>query len=173
MAHAPEKVREARRLFVVERMALPSIEVAIGVKASTVSRWKRKAKAGGDDWDLARKACLVAGEGLGPIMAATAERFVSIASQQMERIDALREIESEESPAPEKIVSMLASLADSMTKAVGAAGRLAPHVTQLGVAQDVLARMADFVEREFPEHAPAFLEILEPFGAELTAAYGG
>ena len=171
MAHDPALRREARRRYVIERESLPTIERGIGVKASTVSRWKRDAKASGDDWELARKAHLVAGEGLGPIMAATAERFVTIASAQMDRIDEL--VRSEDPPAPETVVGMLTSLADSMSKAVGAAGRLAPHITQLGVAQDVLRRLAAFVEHEYPEHAPAFIEILEPFGVELASAYGG
>lgn len=171
MAHPADKKREARRRYVIERLSLPGVEAAIGVRASTISKWKREAKAGGDDWEQARKAHLVAGEGLESIMAATAERFVTLASTQMDRIDERLKAEPDLDPAG--VVMLLASLSDAMSKAVSAAGRLAPRISQLGVAQDVLQRQAAFVEARFPEHVEAFLEILKPFSLELAKAYDG
>ena len=170
MAHAPELKRQARQRYVVERMALPAIEAAIGVKASTLSQWKRAALSSGDDWEQARKAHLVAGEGLESIMSATAERFVTLASAQMDRIDEF--VRANPDYPPNEIVGMLSSLSDAMTKAVSAAGRLAPRMSQLGVAEDVLRRQSAFIEQRYPQHAEAFVEILAPFGRELAEAYG-
>lgn len=173
MAHAPEAKREARRLYVIERLALPAIETAIGVKASTVSRWKREAKTAGDDWQLAREAHLIAGQGLDAIMAATAERYVAVATKALAAIErAIDACGEDEFADPEALVKSLTALSDGMAKMTASAGRLAPRISQLGVAQDVLRRLADFVERRFPEHGEAFVEILEPFGAELSEAFG-
>ena len=51
------------------------------------------------------------------------------------------------------------------------AKRFAPKVSELGVAQDVMAKLLDFVREEFPHHSAAILEIIEPFGARLTEIY--
>lgn len=157
--------REARRRYVIERQALPTIAAAIGVSEGTVSRWKRAALASGDDWQGRRQAHLVAGEGLESVVAATVEDFVMLAQAT---IVALKGQED----APEKRAQTLASLADAMGKMVSAAGRLAPKTSELGVAQDVIRRLGKFIAEHHPEHATAFLEILEPFGAELAEAYG-
>ena len=36
---------------------------------------------------------------------------------------------------------------------------------------DVLKRMAEFIEKRFPQHKEAFVEILAPFGKELSSTY--
>ena len=142
MAHGPEKKREARRLYVIERRSLPTISKAIGVKPSTLSQWKRKAKAAGDDWQAAREAHLVAGQGLESIMAATAERFVQLATQLMNQIErAIDASPDGEIANPGELVQMMTALSDAMTKMVASAGKLAPKVSELGVAQDVVRRL--------------------------------
>ncbi len=40
------------------------------------------------------------------------------------------------------------------------------------MATDVAKRLAEFVRTNYPQHAPAFAEILGPFGDELAKAYG-
>jgi len=68
----------------------------------------------------------------------------------------------------EERVKMFASLADSFNKTVSAAGRIAPRISELGVAMDVVKRLGDFVARYHPDAAPALLEVLEPFGEHLA-----
>lgn len=170
MAHAPEKRSEARRRFVIDRESLPAIEKAIGVKASTLSRWKRAAKASGDDWDMMRQAHLLAGDGLEAVVSGVAEQFATLAARMMDR---LRDIAKDEDVEPAALVTLMTQLSDATTKMVSSAGKLAPRISQLGVAHDVLERLAEFTAREYPEHGEAIVELLEPFAAELTRAYEG
>ena len=165
MAYSADKKKTARELFIFKRQALPTIALALGVPVSTIRRWKRQALDLSDNWEVMRSGHLIAGQGLEAILSSTIEDFV-IASQ-----DTIREIKAT-SGDPDKKVRQLVSLADAMSKAVSSVARLAPKISELGVAQDVLKRLADFVAADHPHHADAFLEILEPFGAEIAKAYG-
>ena len=66
----------------------------------------------------------------------------------------------------------MASLSDAFNKMVASAGRVAPKISELGVANDVLQRQAEFIREFYPQHAAAFLEIIEPFGERLVEVYG-
>ena len=169
MAHSADKKREARRRYVIEREALPTIERAIGVKASTLSRWKRDAKADGDDWEVMRRAHLLAGDGLEATVSEVTEQFALLAARMMDRI---KEVAKDEKVEPAALVSLMTQLSDATTKMVSSTGKLAPRMSELGIALDVLGRLSTFVEREYPEHGAAIVEILAPFGAELQRAYG-
>jgi len=37
---------------------------------------------------------------------------------------------------------------------------------------EVLTKLSDFIRENYPQFAPAFVEILEPFGEELSRYYG-
>lgn len=82
----------------------------------------------------------------------------------------LDEIKTGDHTTQEK-VGMLVSLSDAMTKMAASAKRFAPKVSELGVAQDVMAKLLDFVRDQFPQHAAAILEIIEPFGERLAEIY--
>lgn len=164
MAYSPDKKKKAREFYVFKRQSMPTIALALGVKVTALRRWKREALARSDDWDAARSGHLVAGQGLEAIVAATIEDFVILTQATIEDI-------KEAKGQPDVRVKQLVALADAMTKAVAAAGRLTPRISELGVAQDVLKRLADFVSGEYPQHGDAFLEILEPFGAEIAKVY--
>mgnify|MGYP001800054859 FL=1 len=166
MARNAENRRLARLRFVYQGENLPTIAEALGVSVQTISRYKRQAKADGDDWPLARQADLMAGRGLDAIVGETTDQLVRVSQRVMQQLEADDQME------PDKVVRLLGSLADSMTKAVSASGRLAPKVSQLGVAQDVLRRLADYVAQHHPDQADLFLEMLQEFGDELAEAYG-
>lgn len=161
---ADEKRRKARSDYVFRRMMQSTIAVTLGVSEATVGRWKKAAKEAGDDWDKARSAHVLAGEGVEVVVSTVVEDFM-IQAQSI-----LDEIKDGNHTAPEK-VSMLVALSDAMTKMAASAKRFAPRVSELGVAQDVMAKMLEFVREEFPHHAPAILEIIEPFGARLAEIY--
>jgi transposase-like protein len=165
MAHGADIQREARRRYVADRQSLPIIALAIGVSESTVARWKRTARSTGDNWDAARAAGTVAGDGLDTLIADLIQDYVI---QHQAAIDALKDAKDME---PAERAQILASLADALSKTVSSAGRLSPKLSKLGVAMDVLKLMGDFVTRHYPHHAPALLEILEPFGAKLAELY--
>lgn len=164
MAYSAAQKKKARHGYVFERLALATIAVTLGVPLSTVRRWKREASARSDDWDVARSAHLIGGQGLESVIGSTVEDFALMAQATMEKMKSTKY-------EPDEIVKMMASLADSTNKMIAASGRLTPKISQLGVAQDVLQRLTNFVQEDFPHHADAFLEILEPFGYELAKAY--
>ncbi len=157
--------RKARADYVYRRMNGTTISSLYEIHPSTFARWKKQAKAEGDDWGLARSASLIAGEGIDAVVASVVEDFMMQAQALMNNIKT-------EDLTVEQRVKHLVSLADAMTKMTSAAGKLAPKISELGVAQDVIREMLDFVRKEYPHHATAILEILEPFGERLTGIYG-
>lgn len=156
--------RRARSDYVNRRMMQSTIAAAYSISEATVGRWKKAAKEAGDDWDLARRAHVIAGEGVEVVASAVIEDFFIQAQAVMANI---RKSDGD----PEKQVAMLASLADSTTKMAAASKRFAPKISELGVAQDVIAKFFDFVKVNFPQHAAVILEIIDPFGALLPEIY--
>ena len=164
MARDAEKAREARRRYVLDRQQLPTIAIGLGVSTATVRRWKSAAREAGDDWDAARAAATVSGEGFDALIVSVVEDYVI---QHQSTIEELKTAEL----APAEKAKVLAALADSFNKTVKAAGRMSPKISELGVAMDVLQRLGDFVHEAFPQHGAAFVEILEPFGERIAAEY--
>lgn len=165
MTTGDDKKRQARKDFVFGRQSIPTIALSLGVSESTVRRWKRDAKATGNDWDIARSSAMVAGEGMEAAVSNLIEEFV------VQFQVALEQTKTEEGiPAGER-VKLLTSLGDAFNKMVSSAGRVAPKISELGVAHDVLQRLAEFIAAEYPQHSDAFLEVLEPFGERLVEAY--
>ena len=166
MAAGAEKKRQARRRYIFDRQSIPTIAVALGVSQSSISRWKRDAKTKGDDWSAARSAHMVAGQGLEAVVSDVVEEFVTLFQATIEDIKTSEKLDASDR------VKLMASLSDAFNKMVASAGRVAPKISELGVANDVLMRLADFVHADFPQHNNAFGEILQPFGEKLTEVYG-
>ena len=162
MAHDDNKRREARKLYVHERKPLTLIALAIDVPERTIRRWKDDGAKRGDNWDEARAASSIAADGLEGFMAEVIENFATMYRATLEDLKNKTDL-----PVDER-VKMFASLADSFNKTVSAAGRIAPRISELGVAMDVVKRLGDFVARYHPDAAPALLEVLEPFGEHLA-----
>lgn len=156
--------RKARSDYVHRRMMQSTIAAAYGISEATVGRWKKAAKEKGDDWDKARTAHVIAGEGVEVVVSSVVEDFM-IQAQAI-----LDEIKVGTHTTQEK-VGMLVSLSDAMTKMAASAKRFAPKVSELGVAQDVMAKLLEFVRENFPQHSAAILEIIEPFGERLAEIY--
>lgn len=164
MSARDEVKRKARSDYVYRRMMQSTIAAAYGISEATVGRWKKAAKEAGDDWDKARTAHVIAGEGVEVVVSSVVEDFM-IQAQAI-----LDEIRDGHHTTKEK-VDMLVSISDAMTKMAAAAKRFAPKVSEFGVAQDVMAKLLDFVRENFPQHSAAILEIIEPFGERLAALY--
>lgn len=71
-----EKRRKARSDYVYRRMMQSTIAAALGVSEAIVGRWKRAAKDAGDDWDKARTAHVIAGEGVEVVVSTVVEDFM-------------------------------------------------------------------------------------------------
>lgn len=172
MAADTDKKRQARSEFIYKRKTLAMIGLSVGVSANTVGRWKRSAKSAGDNWETARAAHMIAGEGLDAVITTVVEEFMIMAQSAIEdlKIDGKKD-RSDQLPI-DKRIAMMTSLADAMTKMTASAGKLAPKISELGVAQDVIMRLMEFVRDNYPEHAPILLQISEPFSEHLVEAYG-
>ena len=172
MAADSDKKRQARSEYIYKRKTLAMIGLSVGVSAGSVGRWKRAAKAMGDDWDTARAAHMIAGEGLDAVITTVVEEFMIMAQAAIEELKGDAAKDKDDQMPIDKRIAMMTSLADAMTKMTVSAGKLAPKISELGVAQDVILRLIEFVKEHYPAHAPILLEIAEPFTEHLVEAYG-
>lgn len=162
MAYSKETRAQARSLYVHSRYSLPTISVTLDVATGTISRWKADARAQGDDWDIARSAATMQGEGFKKLVSDAVEGFTIMFQATVNQLE-----QTEDMPPADK-AKVMASLADSFSKTMNSAGRASPELSKLGIATDVLKRLGEFVRKEYPVHQDAFLEILEPFGMSLA-----
>jgi len=162
MAYGRATRAEARTLFVHSRLPVASVALKIGVPQATVSRWKSEARGDGDDWDIARSAATMAGEGFEAVISSAVEEFTVMFQTTMIGLKEDPDLKHEDK------AKLMASLADSFSKIVKAAGRASPKIAKLGVAIFVLKALAEFIKDRFPEHADAFQDVLEPFGVEIS-----
>lgn len=123
MSASDDLRRKARSDYVYRRMTLATIAVAYGKSEATLGRWKKSAREAGDDWDKARTAHVIAGEGVEVVVSSVVEDFM-IQAQAI-----LDEIKTGDHTTQEK-VAMLVSLSDAMTKMAASAKRFAPKVSR-------------------------------------------
>lgn len=166
MAHSDEVRRAVRAAYVFDQLSLEMAALKHDVPFATVRNWRRADKELGDDWDKARSAQMIAGGGIEDVVRQT----LAIVVQQVQAT--VQSIQDAPDMSPAVKVDMLASLADAYNKLMAASRRMMPETDKLAVATDVAKRMAEFVRANYPQHAPAFAEILGPFGDELARAYG-
>lgn len=164
MASNDEIRRRARSDYVFRRLTAATIAAAYGVSEVTVGRWKKRAKEGGDDWDMARTAAVMSGQGGDVVTSIVLEEYMLQAQQLLHEIKAGQlDIEAK--------VKLMASLADSTTKMVAAASRAAPKLSELGVAQAVVEELVDFVREKFPHHIETIQELLGPFADHISQRF--
>lgn len=168
MAHASEKRTQLRGLYVYQRLPMETACAKLGVPRTTANRWKADAKASGDDWDSVRAAVALGDESFSVLGRRLLEDYLV---QHQYTMDALRDDADKKISAMQR-AEILASLSDSFNKTMASFKRLAPELNRQAIALDAMQRMASFAQKRFPQHVPALLELLEPFGEELARAYG-
>ncbi len=166
MAHSDDTRRAVRAAFVFDQLGLEIAAVKNDVPVATARRWISEARKAGDDWEKARAAQMMAGGGVEAIARQTMAMF----SQQAQATMQMLQEDTQLSPLDRG--KALASLADSFTKLVSANSRLMPETDKLAVAMDVVKRLRDFIQSNYPQHGGAFAEVLMPFGEEIARAYG-
>lgn len=164
MAHAPEVRAAVRRTYVSERQPLEAAAERHGISYNTARQWKRTAKEQGDDWDRARSAARMAAGGLGDLTTQVLEEFALLFQSTMEQIG------SSEFDGIQKAEAM-SRLADAYTKTMKAAGGGDSKIAKLATAMEVLEKLVAFIQQHYPQHGTALLEVLEPFGEELSKSY--
>lgn len=167
MAHPPEKRLELRSAY-IGGLPLEAAADKAEVPYGTARNWYRDAKAEGDDWDKFRAASLiVAGGGIEQAMG----RIIAAGLMRCEALlDKLDEPGNEIPPA--EAVKAMATLGDTVAKLRASGKTLMPEADKLGIAMDVLKRLAVYIQENHPQQAGAFGELLPVFGLELARAYG-
>ncbi|TXH36307.1 MAG: DUF1804 family protein [Rhodospirillaceae bacterium] len=165
MAHGPETVAKVRALYVHDRLNLDAIADRLDIGIATARRWKAKAEAEGDDWERARSAARMAGDGTQLIAQMILEDYLTLHQATVEGVKA------DPSISPIDKAEILSRLADAFTKTMAAIGKASPQLSRLSVATDVLQRFAKFVGDGHPHLAESLLEVIEPFAAELAKEY--
>ena len=166
MAHPDETRLKVRNAYVRGRMALADAAEEASVSIASAKAWKKWAKDNGDDWDMARSAARLAAGGLGDMTTEVLESFILQFKRSMEELHTDTELRAADR------AEVLARLSDSYVKTMRAASASNNNLARLSVALEVLELFGQFIQAKYPHHAPAFVEVLEPFGAELGKHYG-
>lgn len=166
MAYSAEIREQARTYYCRNAVTCQQAAAYIKVSVPTFMSWKKKAKADGDDWDLHRQAKRLASGGMGDLTTEVLEDFSVQFKHVMESLRNDKEL-----PAVER-AETLAKLSDAYVKTINAASKSHAGLNHLAAALEVLEDLATFVQTTYPHFAESFLEILEPFGAELSKKHG-
>lgn len=168
MAKSPESKAAVRAAYVYRKLPLAQCINGIKPKVSpdTARRWKAQAKLAGDDWDRARAASRLAGQGAEAVTQAVLEDFVALFSETITALKDDLEID------PLKKAEAISRLSDAYHKTMAAISRGNGKLSKLALSMEVVEKLALFIQASYPRHANAFLEVLEPFGEELNKAYG-
>lgn len=156
-----------RQQYVYGRENLTAISRNTGVDVTTITRWKRKAAADGDDWDKARLANSIAGDGARAVAARFMEDFILLVQATTDSIK-----KKSSGMTDQQKVDALAKLADAFGKMTASVRRTLPEINELAVALQVMQMLLKFVQAHYPKHAAAFSEVLEPFADELAKQFG-
>ncbi|MDL2266781.1 DUF1804 family protein [Desulfovibrio sp. OttesenSCG-928-G15] len=162
MAHSAATRSALRAAYVFDRLPLEQAALRVSVAIGTAARWKKQARAAGDDWDKVRAANSLAGGGVEDVARQMLTDYMQQHQAMMEGIIALPAAEAGQK------VTLLASLADSFNKIVAACRRVLPETNELAIALETLKLFREFVVESHPHNAETFAEILEPFGVYLA-----
>lgn len=166
MAHKPETKAAARAAFVHEALNLEVIAGRFKVSLGTISRWKREAGGKGDDWDKARAAARLSGQGAEAVTTAVLEDFVLLFQSTLSEIKASTDV------PPLAKAEAISRLSDAYNKTMSAVSKGAPKLNKLAVAMEVLNLLVRFIREEYPDMVQPFAVLLEPFGRSLSEAMG-
>ena len=168
MAHPKETREKLRQLYVSGNQTLETAALMCEVPFATARGWKTADKAKGDDWDKLRAAYTLAGGSIEDLSRAMLAGFLV---QYNSTMTMLQDKDAEDL-APSERAKLLASLADAFTKTVAANARVMPETSKLATALELIELLMMFVQEKHPKHLPAFVEVLEPFGAEVEKRFG-
>lgn len=165
MAHSQETRNNVRKAYVIDGVALTVAASINGVNYDTTREWKRKAKADGDDWDVARTAYQISSQGNDDVI----KQLVG----NMVRQALLISTELEDSKlGPVEKVDLLASISDAMSKFSKSMSRIDPKLGALSVALDTLKTIAEYLAKNDRVALAQFQEHLDGIGAILQNRYG-
>ena len=166
MAYGLRQKNEVKKNYTNRMLPLTQAAKLANVPVSTARRWKSEALARGEDWDELRAASAITSGGRDDLMKTIVNNFVVMFQSTMDSL------QKAENMPPETKVDALAALSDAFAKTMKSAGAASPELSRLAIANDIIQLMGDFVREKYPQHINAFIEILEPFGEEVSRNYG-
>lgn len=146
---------------------------AHGVSIGAAYRWKKKDQAIHRDWNqespsvleggavLGQTANCLAGSSRETLVGALLEEYLVMHKDAVEAI-------KKQVDTPLQRVDALSRLSQALDRTLRALGKASPEMSRLAMASWVLERQAEFVKNRFEHYLPVFVEVLEPFGAELV-----
>lgn len=164
MAHGPEAHAAVRVAYVHQALPIEQAARQAGVPEATARAWKAKARRGGDDWERARTASYMSGQGSDTVMMHVLQSILTLTQST------LADLETAETDPLER-VEAISRLTDAYHKTSAAIARGSPKLSRLALAMEILEKLAEFIRAHHPQHAGALLEVLEPFGAEIVKSY--
>lgn len=164
--YGPEHRRQARTLYIYQRLSLEVLSEKMGIAKSTLNNWKRQAFRDGDDWDQVRTTAELTDAGFKYTIANVMESYLRQNKQ------ALADLEADKTLKAADRAKIMSSLAFSLREMRQSVSQLNPEMNKLALAMEVIHRLATFVRDQFPQHTEAMLEILEPFGEAMSKRYG-
>lgn len=166
MAHSQQKITAARAAYVYEALNMEAISERFNVPRSTIVRWKKASLGNGDDWDRARAAARLSGQGIEAVTSAVLEDFVLLFQSSIKEIKEAADIKAQDK------VELLSRLADAYTKTINSIAKGNPKLDKLSFAADLLGDLIQYIQSHYPQHAKAMEEVLVPFGQKIGNQYG-
>ena len=163
MAHPKETREKLRRLYVSGEQMLETAAMMCGIPTATARSWKRTAKETGDDWDKVRAAYTLAGGGIEDLSRSLLAGFLVQYQSTMTML--------QDTSPPSERAKLLASLSDAFTKTVAANAKVMPETSKLATAIEVLELFGEVIKEKYPQHLQAYVELVEPLGAEIEKKY--
>lgn len=166
MAYSKEKTNQVRSAYVYEALNLTVIAGRFNVPKTTITRWKKTALENGDDWDKARAAARLSGQGAEAVTIAVLEDFVLLFQST------LADVKNSQDITPLEKAEVISRLSDAYTKTINAAAKGNPKLDKLSFAADILRDQVQFIQQKYPQHAQVMEQVLVPFGEEIGKRYG-
>lgn len=163
----PQEIRDqVRATYIYKGLDLKETAKLSGIRYQTVLAWKKNASDLGDDWDTARSAARMASGGMVEVNNMLLESF----SLHIETI--LSKLRDNPDVTPGDKADIMSKLADAHSKLVATVAKSGTKIAPLAVAMKVLKMLTEFIKEHHPQHAGAFMEILEPFGQKVAREIG-
>ncbi len=166
MAHGLETRRVLRGAYVHKMLTMEEAAKEAGISLGTAVRWKREAKADGDDWDKARSAALLSSNGAEAVSQIVLEQFVILFQSTLEAL------KNDMNSSPLSKAEAISRLSDAYNKTMSAVAKNNPKLNKLAVAMEVVNLQANFIRDRYPNLAPQFADMLADFGEKITEAFG-
>lgn len=166
MAYSEETRRALRSAYVYKALSLEAAAALLEIAFGTASRWRRDAKEAGDDWDQARTASMMAGQGAEAVSQMVLQEFMMLFQSTIEQL------KNDVKATPIAKAEALSRLSDAYNKAISAAAKSNPKLNKLSVAMEVLQLLASFIRDDYPELTEQFVMMLEPFGIKISEVFG-